>query len=1041
MFSINKISILLFITTIICISAQQTATAQESATLANTLQIKAEQQRNIWDPKTYRNAITLFTDASRNWQVSGNHQKAAHCLRMAAELNLALSDRRSALSALNAALKIDRENFLAEGEVLDLSLLSHVYDMDNNIAESKAFFEKALELSKSNPTNTGRAYALLAAGEYHFLHVNVRAAQKLFENALEYAENIPDPDLNARIQINLSVTLATSGQREESLNRVGEAARNFEQAGNRRGLAQALNARGFIHIIYDEKQKALDSYQQALALFPEDIDLLEHAKSIAGIASIYSEYGETTLSEKYWREAYNLNVRAAYQMGQLAILPELAKSAYARDGKSSSDNFLAKAIELSLKPGNEIFGAYLKIELAEIDFRNGAFAAAVEKNKEALAIYENFGLQNPSIINNIGKATEKTGDLGLARSYYESALEKNNQIRNSQGSAESLYDLARLDLLDGSIESALELSGKSVNITETIYYDVLNTNLRSSFMSSVYDRYELHINLLMAMNSRSPSSGYDVLALQTAEKARSRSIREMISLTGANFTKDADPNLVKREKEILFQLNSNANQLTDLLNSRAPKNEIDEADSEISHLQDELEQIKSTLKQKSPIYSEIENPTPFNVQDFQKTVLDDNTLLLEFSLGTRESYLWVIGRNEINSYKLPPREEIEGDVLALRELLARGDLKKDETLEDFRKREIDEETNYWRIAQKLSDTLFGPIGDQLSDQKLIVVPDGKLALFPVAALPAPGKSSSEPLVLNHEIIYEPSAAALSLILSIQTENRNAGKKLLVLSDPVFQADDGRLSDGADGNKTFRGTTSLSDLSRLESSKIEAAAIIDIVGKGQADLFEGFAANRDQFFQTNLSEYQILHFATHGLVDENRPELSGLVLSRFNKQRERLKELISLQDIYSLKLNADLVVLSACDTGIGKEVKGEGLISLNNAFLQVGARTVISSFWKVEDTATVEFMKWFYGNLDSGMTASKALQQAQIRMWESNRFRSPFYWAAFNVQGDFRKNSVLKSESAYKIPLFLFVLSALFGAGLWYYFRRKSLRKK
>ena len=184
-----------------------------------------------------------------------------------------------------------------------------------------------------------------------------------------------------------------------------------------------------------------------------------------------------------------------------------------------------------------------------------------------------------------------------------------------------------------------------------------------------------------------------------------------------------------------------------------------------------------------------------------------------------------------------------------------------------------------------------------------------------------------------------------------------------------------------------------------------------------------------FFRANAADYKILHFATHGLIDEKRPELSGIVLSRFDETGRKMEEFFRLHDIYGMNLNSDLVVLSACNTGIGKEVKGEGLMSLNNAFLSVGAKTVLASLWKVEDGATLELMKNFYDAMaNERLTPSKALQKAQIKMQKSGRYQSPFYWAAFTVQGDFRNVPEISQNSGFWF--YLLPLAAVFLLGIY-----------
>jgi len=249
-----------------------------------------------------------------------------------------------------------------------------------------------------------------------------------------------------------------------------------------------------------------------------------------------------------------------------------------------------------------------------------------------------------------------------------------------------------------------------------------------------------------------------------------------------------------------------------------------------------------------------------------------------------------------------------------------------------------------------------------------------------------------------------------LLTKVKTTSASPSKDLLIFSDPVFTLNDQRLAgseiagndaepDSAATDK-FRFVESLNNLQRLQGSGLEASAILDSVNSSRTDSFSGFAATRRKLLGVRLSDYKIIHFATHAFTDEQRPELSGIVLSRYDERGRPEDEFVRLNDIYGFKLNADLVVLSACETAKGKEVKGEGLISLNNAFLQAGVRSVLATTWKVEDGASLQIMKEFYrGMAGDALTPSQALRKAQIKLWNNPQYRSPFYWAAFTLQGD------------------------------------------
>ena len=520
---------------------------------------------------------------------------------------------------------------------------------------------------------------------------------------------------------------------------------------------------------------------------------------------------------------------------------------------------------------------------------------------------------------------------------------------------------------------------------------------------------------------------------------------ETLSLAEINFAKDADPEIIKQEKETRNLLNTKADKLTDLLSKNTENAEIEKLDREIRELENRLEEIKAQLKQQSPLFSALKNPAPFDLGGFQKNILDENSLLLEFSFGESESYLWLVSKNEVASYILPPRREIENSIDSLLEQLAKRERKQDESIEDYQKRVIEAENKFKIEAKQLSKQLFGQASEKLSKKRLIIVPDGKLHYFPISALPFPNSESEEPILLTNEMIYEPSAQTLSLLSKNGNQEGRAEKTLLIFSDPVFNNSDWRLSDeikssvnvkqNNDSADKFRYVESLNTLQRLEASKTEAEQIIKIVGGSNSTSFSGFAANRENLLKVNAADYKIIHFATHALVNEKRPELSGIILSRFDENGAKLDETFRINDIYSLNLNADLIVLSACNTGLGKEVKGEGLQSLNNAFLQVGAKSVIASLWKVEDNAAHELMKNFYEELATESVApSEALRRAKIKLRQNPQYRSPFYWAAFTVQGDFR--NIPKLTGNYQTKLYLLGIIPLLMLGI-YLLRKKE----
>jgi hypothetical protein len=354
--------------------------------------------------------------------------------------------------------------------------------------------------------------------------------------------------------------------------------------------------------------------------------------------------------------------------------------------------------------------------------------------------------------------------------------------------------------------------------------------------------------------------------------------------------------------------------------------------------------------------------------------------------------------------------------------------------------------------------LLGPVAGELGQKRLVIVADGALQYVPFAALPMPvgdlneagrgggitKKSSSAsgaragfvPLIVEHEVVSLPSASVLAVMREELRGRRPAPEAVAVLADPVFNRGDERLTTAKGGRTGGRGTAGArarpghvddtvgidggtesttqralrsfdvldegAGLARLLFSQREAQAIMASVPAGNGMLALGFRASRTTVMSTELAKYRIVHFATHGLLNSEHPELSGVVLSLFDEAGRQQDGFLQLHEVYKLNLPADLVVLSACQTALGKEVRGEGLVGLTHGFMYAGAARVVASLWQVDDAATAELMGEFYrAMLVEGMRPAEALRAAQVRMWQQNRWRSPYYWAAFTLQGEWR----------------------------------------
>jgi CHAT domain-containing protein len=358
------------------------------------------------------------------------------------------------------------------------------------------------------------------------------------------------------------------------------------------------------------------------------------------------------------------------------------------------------------------------------------------------------------------------------------------------------------------------------------------------------------------------------------------------------------------------------------------------------------------------------------------------------------------------------------------------------------------------VAHTLSRMLLAPVAPILGRKRLVVVADGALHYVPFAALPEPRDEGGgmrdegnavihpsslrpHPLIVNREVVNLPSASVL-MVLRQETEGRRpAPRSVAVLADPVFDRADARVAGALTSKKSARpkgdgprepddkaashaapDTLAQSDfkqaaldadmasaapsIPRLRFSRREATAILASASDGRATAALDFRANRATATGVELSQFRHIHFATHGLLNSTHPQLSGIVLSLVDERGEAQDGYLRLHEVFNLNLPAELVVLSACQTGLGKEVRGEGLVGLTRGFMYAGSPRVAASLWKVDDAATADLMAAFYrGMLKEGLPPSAALRRAQVEMLAQKHRQSPYYWAAFVLQGEWK----------------------------------------
>jgi CHAT domain-containing protein len=617
----------------------------------------------------------------------------------------------------------------------------------------------------------------------------------------------------------------------------------------------------------------------------------------------------------------------------------------------------------------------------------------------------------------------------------------------------------------GALPDALTEIREAMKIIESLRSSLARYELRYSYFALMQDYYALYIDLLLQMHKQNPDQSLVAAAFEASESTRARSLREILTEAKVDIRAGVPEELLSRERELQRELNVTAKYYLRLKNYKRTEAEAREVEREVRRLKNDYSEVEAQIRAQSPRYAELTRPELPATREIQTKLLDDKTVLLEFFLGAEKSYLWLLSNTSLQVHELPKRDDLEKAAQDIYELITARQPLPQEDPRAYENRVAEADAAYWPQAAALSKTLLGPVVSEISGKRLLIVTDGALQYIPFGALPDPNTANATeptPLIVEHEIINLPSAATLYSLRQEQPQAIAADRLLAVFADPVFANTDPRVAKQAraaataspdEESKFIPAGFTARDLSpsdpstipRLPSTRVEGDAIMKFVPEGQGFVASGFDASRAQLMDHEMSRFQILHFATHGVVNSEHPELSGIVLSMVNEQGAPEDGFFQLHDIYKLKLSAQLVVLSACSSGLGKNVRGEGFIGLTRAFMYAGTRSTVASLWRVDDNATTELMRQFYSAmLNDHLSPPAALKSAKEKMWRHPRWRHPFYWAAFVIQGEYVgtiKYDASRSSSAFSLPRATAVTGALLVLVIGFYLTRRLKRRR
>jgi CHAT domain-containing protein/Tfp pilus assembly protein PilF len=865
-------------------------------------------------------------------------------------------------------------------------------------------YDAALALWTDLADQAQQADTLSSIGRTYYDLVDLNKCLEFWNRELTVRHALGHPDDEGNVLGSIATAYSRLGDRQKALDYFSQSLEKLRAAGDKVNEGTALSSIGNTYFGLGQVRKSLEFYNQALPLQHGVGSPSAEGATLGNMGIAYSALGQPQKALDYSRQALQLALAAGDLDGQAATLTAVASLYWQLGDWDHALENQKSAVELTKKSGNHTFEAMILNNMGTTYRGLGDLDSALKCHQEALPILHDVGLPNEATaLQNIGHVYRDKGEFQKAIDYYQQALKLYQDRGNRRAIAQDLADTGEASLLLGQTGPALDNWGQALPLahasgdrileasvltgmarahiqegkfdeaqtsldsalamTETLRTAWVGADLRASYSSTVRDRYQLQIELLMLQH-------HDSQAFEASERARARSLLELLSESHADIRQGVDPALLAEEQSLETDLRLKSEQRIRSQNAAL--------DKDIEGLTVQYREVEAQIRTRSPRYAALTQPQPLTLEEIQKQILDPDTLLLEYSLGEDRSFLWAATSNSFHTYELPARSKLESAARLAYTQMSTSQVA-GEAMQG--------------AALALSRTLLGPIAADLRKKRLVVVAEGALQYIPFAALPTPAGGTTSPgvpLVADHEIVSLPSASTVAL-LRRETEGRAPAVKLaMVLADPVFSKDDPRVaqavgevsrnlkaSDHKTSDPVSESAPNSDDLERAElsersakesglpgfdrlrASRREAETIVQLAGKNNAVEELDFDSSRETATSDAIGQYRIIHIATHGLLNSRNPELSGLVFSLVDRQGRPQNGFLEAQDIYNLKLGADLVVLSACQTALGKEIRGEGLVGLTRAFMYAGASRVVASLWKVPDQATTELMQKFY----------------------------------------------------------------------------------
>jgi CHAT domain-containing protein/tetratricopeptide (TPR) repeat protein len=866
--------------------------------------------------------------------------------------------------------------------------------------EAAAKFERALRLFQELEARDRQAEAYYRLGKrYLEERHDYREALDLFLSANSLYRGLHDRRFIALSYNQIGRSHAELGEFERALPAYRRAMTAWSSQPLAKGRAVTLENLGELYTFQGKTTEALRSYREAIALRHKLGEHAEETHALTHLAWVYRTVGDWNQALATLRPALELCQGADERQQRGEVLQEIGKVYLDADEPRRALPYFEQAFQLEAGGKDPEARADTLAGLGTSYRRLHDYGKALVVAEQALEIFHQAQDRRAeaNVWISLGSAYAHLQQQQKAAECYGKALRLARDTGYRDTEAVALLGAGVAARERRNLGEALAAGESSLALVEALRRGASRPDLQASYLALNEDHYGFLVGVLMQMHAMQPAHGFELRALRYSEQARARSLLDDLAARRATGTaaQSVDPALLAERQSLKRRITAKDRELRAPAGSGVPKAAIEQ---QIEQLLEQLREVADRIRSADPESAPSSSGAlPLPAAEIQRELLDDGTLLLEYYLGTPKSYLWAVTSESVASFELPGRDQLDPLLRSTHELLARS------------QQQANQEAAASHAA-RLSRILLGQVADRLGERRLLIVANGALQYIPFAALPDP-RDGTEPLMLRHEIVYAPSLAVLAELRARERARPSQPGLVAILADPVFGTRDERA-------RSFKIPAAMLDplvaeLPRLPYSSAEAEAIASLAGREGVLEVLGLDATTELATSGRLRRYRILHFATHATLRADQPDLSALALSQVDRAGRPREGLLRTLEIADLDLPADLVVLSACETALGKESGGEGLVGLPQGFMSAGALRVLVSLWDVGDRSTAELMRHFYrGLLATNLTPAAALRAAQQAMWRDARWRAPCYWGGFVLQGDWRRAAVVPASSPF-----------------------------